>query len=97
MIGTRPLLHNKTQDIQALKFKDQSHKRDLNESSKIKVMQAYDAISPPQVTIPLPTVVPPSLVLSLPPMFDSQDFFPPEEISLPKDTETSPSSSVGSS
>ncbi|GKB30188.1 hypothetical protein Tco_0869589 [Tanacetum coccineum] len=38
-------------------------------------------------------------------MFDSRDFFPPEEISLPKDTETpvespipvSPSSSVGSS
>ncbi|GJZ44145.1 putative reverse transcriptase domain-containing protein [Tanacetum coccineum] len=28
MIGTRPLLHNKTQDKQALKFKDQSHKRD---------------------------------------------------------------------
>ncbi|GJU58105.1 hypothetical protein Tco_1235871 [Tanacetum coccineum] len=31
MIGTRPLLHNKTQDKQALKFKDQSHKRDLND------------------------------------------------------------------
>ncbi|GKA59564.1 retrovirus-related pol polyprotein from transposon TNT 1-94 [Tanacetum coccineum] len=39
MIGTSPLLHNKTQDKQALKFKDQSHKRDLNESSKIKVVQ----------------------------------------------------------
>ncbi|GJZ36893.1 hypothetical protein Tco_0583084 [Tanacetum coccineum] len=39
MIGTRPLLHNKTQDKQALKFKDQSHKRDLNESSKIKVRE----------------------------------------------------------
>ncbi|GJW57873.1 hypothetical protein Tco_0104604 [Tanacetum coccineum] len=36
MIGTRPLLHNKTQDKQALKFKDQSHKRDLNERSKIQ-------------------------------------------------------------
>ncbi|GJY60511.1 hypothetical protein Tco_0461168 [Tanacetum coccineum] len=71
----------------------------------MKVMQAYDSISPPQVTIPLPTVVPPSSVLSLPPMFDFQDFFPPEEIPPPKDTETpvespipiSPSSSVGSS
>ncbi|GJV01732.1 hypothetical protein Tco_1335301 [Tanacetum coccineum] len=71
----------------------------------MKVMQAYDAISPPQVTIPPPTVVPPSPVLSLPPMFDSRDFFPPEEIPPPKDTETpvespipiSPSSSVGSS
>ncbi|GJZ21529.1 reverse transcriptase domain-containing protein, partial [Tanacetum coccineum] len=30
----------------------------------IKVMQAYDAISPPQVTIPPPTVVPPSPMLS---------------------------------
>ncbi|GJQ93324.1 hypothetical protein Tco_0004463 [Tanacetum coccineum] len=71
----------------------------------MKVMQAYDAISPPQVTIPPLTVVPPSLVLSLSPMFDSLDFFPPEEIPPPKDTETpvespipiSPSSSVGSS
>ncbi|GKE12736.1 hypothetical protein Tco_1416287 [Tanacetum coccineum] len=31
----------------------------------MKVMQSYDAISPPQVTIPPPTVVPPSLMLSL--------------------------------
>ncbi|GJY68174.1 reverse transcriptase domain-containing protein [Tanacetum coccineum] len=55
----------------------------------MKVMQAYDAISPPQVTIPPPTVVPPSPVLSLPPMFDSRDFFPPEEIPTPpKNTET---------
>nr|GEW23534.1 ribonuclease H-like domain-containing protein [Tanacetum cinerariifolium] len=30
----------------------------------MKVMQAYDGISPPQVTIPPPTVVPPSRVLS---------------------------------
>ncbi|GJV20398.1 putative ribonuclease H-like domain-containing protein [Tanacetum coccineum] len=71
----------------------------------MKVMQAYDAISPPQVTIPPLTIVPPSPVLSLSPMFDSRDFFPPEEIPLPKDTETPiespipifPSSSVGSS
>ncbi|GKF25969.1 hypothetical protein Tco_0081863, partial [Tanacetum coccineum] len=71
----------------------------------MKVMQAYDVISPPQVTIPPPTVVPPSPVLSLPPMFNSRYFFPPEEIPPPKDTETpvespipiSPSSSVGSS
>ncbi|GJU89059.1 hypothetical protein Tco_1301482 [Tanacetum coccineum] len=70
-----------------------------------KVMQAYDAISPPQVTILPPTVVPPSPVLSLSPMFNSRDFFPPEEIPPPKDTKTpvespiliSPSSSVGSS
>ncbi|GKB86612.1 hypothetical protein Tco_0958884 [Tanacetum coccineum] len=54
----------------------------------MKVMQAYDAISPPQVTILPPTVVPPSPVLSLPPMFDSRDFFPPEEIPPPKDTKT---------
>ncbi|GJY74493.1 putative reverse transcriptase domain-containing protein [Tanacetum coccineum] len=71
----------------------------------MKVMQAYDAISPPQVTIPPSTIVPPSLVLSLSPTFDSRDFFPPEEIPPPKDTKTpiespipiSPSSSVGSS
>ncbi|GJY68396.1 hypothetical protein Tco_0471378 [Tanacetum coccineum] len=54
----------------------------------MKVMQAYDAISPPQVTIPPLTVVPPSSVLSQPPMFDSRDFFPLEEIPPPKDTET---------
>ncbi|GKE73263.1 hypothetical protein Tco_1535304 [Tanacetum coccineum] len=71
----------------------------------MKVMQAYDAISPPQVTILPLIVMPPSLVLSLSPMFDSRDFFPPEEIPPPKDAETpfespitiSPSSSVGSS
>ncbi|GJZ63302.1 hypothetical protein Tco_0619723 [Tanacetum coccineum] len=64
-----------------------------------------DAIPPPQVIIALPAVLLPSPVLSLSPMFDSRDFFPPEEISPPKDTETlvgspipiSPSSSVGSS
>ncbi|GJT49172.1 hypothetical protein Tco_0975329 [Tanacetum coccineum] len=47
MIGTRPLLHNKTQDKQALKFKDQSHKRDLNESSKIKVRDSLKSLSLP--------------------------------------------------
>ncbi|GJY70429.1 putative reverse transcriptase domain-containing protein [Tanacetum coccineum] len=69
----------------------------------MKFMQAYDAISPPQVTIPPLIVMPPSSMLS--PMFDSQYFFPPKEIPPPKDTETpvespipiSPSSSVGSS
>nr|GEU46674.1 hypothetical protein [Tanacetum cinerariifolium] len=68
-------------------------------------MQAYDAISPPQVTIPPPTVMAPSPVLLLSPMFDSGDLFPLEEIPPPKDTKTpiespfpiSPSSSVGSS
>ncbi|GKA05315.1 hypothetical protein Tco_0684435 [Tanacetum coccineum] len=71
----------------------------------MKVMQACDAINPPQVTIPPPTIVPPFTVLSLSPMFDSRDFLPPKEITPPKDTETpvespipiSPSSSVGSS
>ncbi|GJV50513.1 hypothetical protein Tco_1440725 [Tanacetum coccineum] len=68
-------------------------------------MQAYDAIPPPQAIIALPAVLPLSLVLSLPPMFYSRDFFPLEKISPPKDTKTpvkspilvSPSSSVGSS
>nr|GEV34925.1 hypothetical protein [Tanacetum cinerariifolium] len=76
----------------------------------MEVMQAYDAtnnelpIPPLQASIAPPTIFPPSSVLSLSPMFDSQDLFPPEEISL-KDTKTyvespipvSPSSSVGSS
>nr|GEU67431.1 reverse transcriptase domain-containing protein [Tanacetum cinerariifolium] len=64
----------------------------------METMQVYNAISLPQVIIALPAVLPPSLVLSLSPISDSQDFFPSEEIS-PKDTETfvSPSSSVGSS
>ncbi|GJQ91398.1 hypothetical protein Tco_0002537 [Tanacetum coccineum] len=77
----------------------------LHDDPYMKVIQAYDAISPPQVTIPPLAVLPPSLVLSLSPMFDSRDFFPLEEIPPPKDTETpvespipiSPSSSVGSS
>ncbi|GJV74574.1 hypothetical protein Tco_1506158 [Tanacetum coccineum] len=64
----------------------------------MKIIQAYDTIPPPQVIIALPAIVPP-------PMFDSQDFFPPEKISPPKDVETpvespipiSPSSSVRSS
>nr|GEV30432.1 retrovirus-related Pol polyprotein from transposon TNT 1-94 [Tanacetum cinerariifolium] len=61
-------------------------------------MQAYNVISPPQVIIALPAVLPPTLVLSQSPIFDSQDFFPSKEIS-PKDTETSvsPTSSLGSS
>ncbi|GKE19059.1 hypothetical protein Tco_1426636 [Tanacetum coccineum] len=77
----------------------------------MELMQAYDAtdnelsIPPLQAPIAPPTVVSPSLVLSLSPMFDSQDFFTPEEISPLKGIETpvespiliSPSSSVGSS
>ncbi|GJR77864.1 reverse transcriptase domain-containing protein [Tanacetum coccineum] len=58
-----------------------------------------DAIPPPQVIIALPNVLPPFPVLSLSPMFDSQDSFPSEKISSPKDTKIliSPSSSVESS
>ncbi|GJW56377.1 hypothetical protein Tco_0103108 [Tanacetum coccineum] len=77
----------------------------LHDDPYMKVIQAYVAISPPQVTILPLVVLPPSPVLSLSPMFDSRDFFPPEEIPPPKDTETpiespiliSPSSLVGSS
>nr|GEW42830.1 hypothetical protein [Tanacetum cinerariifolium] len=77
----------------------------LYDDPYMEVMQAYDAtnelhIPPLQAPIASPTVVPP--VLSL---FDSRDFFPPEEISPPKDAEThvessilvSPSSSIRSS
>nr|GEU48979.1 hypothetical protein [Tanacetum cinerariifolium] len=76
----------------------------------MKVMQAYDATDnelpiPPQAPIAPPTTLPPSLVLSLSPMFYSRYFFPPEKILLPKDADTpvespiliSPLSSVGSS
>ncbi|GKE56892.1 hypothetical protein Tco_1496077, partial [Tanacetum coccineum] len=64
----------------------------------MKVIQAYDVIPSPQVIIAIPAIVPP-------PMFDTRDFFLPEEISSPKDIEThvespipvSPSSSVRSS
>nr|GFA90216.1 hypothetical protein [Tanacetum cinerariifolium] len=69
------------------------------------IIQAYDAIPPPQAIIALPVILPLSPVLSLPPMFDSRDFFSSEKNSPPKDTETpvkspiplSPSLSVGSS
>nr|GEX07966.1 hypothetical protein [Tanacetum cinerariifolium] len=69
------------------------------------IIQAYDAIPPPQAIIALPAVLPLYLVLSLPPMFDSRGFFSSEKISPPKDIETPikspipvyPSSSVGSS
>ncbi|GJY95524.1 hypothetical protein Tco_0511885 [Tanacetum coccineum] len=47
----------------------------------MKIIQADDTIPPPQVIIALPAIVPP-------PMFDSQDFFPPEKISPSKDIET---------
>nr|GEW03024.1 reverse transcriptase domain-containing protein [Tanacetum cinerariifolium] len=69
------------------------------------IIQAYDAIPPPQAIIAVPAVLPLSSVLSLPSMFDSRDFFSSKKISPPKDTKTpvkspipvSPSSSVGSS
>nr|GEX53381.1 reverse transcriptase domain-containing protein [Tanacetum cinerariifolium] len=69
------------------------------------IIQAYDAIPPPQSIIALPAVLPLSPVLSLAPMFDSQDFFSSKKISPPKDAKTpikspipvSSSSSVGSS
>nr|GEW14081.1 hypothetical protein [Tanacetum cinerariifolium] len=59
----------------------------LHDDSKIEVIQAYDVIPPPQVVIALPAILPPSPVLSLSLMFDSQYLFPSKEIS-PKDTET---------
>nr|GEY28201.1 hypothetical protein [Tanacetum cinerariifolium] len=61
----------------------------------MKDIQAFYA---KELPIPLPVILPPSLVLSQSPISDSYYFFPSKEIS-PKDTETSvsPSSSVGSS
>ncbi|GKE23230.1 hypothetical protein Tco_1434742, partial [Tanacetum coccineum] len=55
----------------------------------MKVMQAYNAtnnespIPLPRAPIALPTVLPLSLVLSPSPLFDSQNFFLPEEILSP--------------
>ncbi|GKC98688.1 hypothetical protein Tco_1168963, partial [Tanacetum coccineum] len=56
----------------------------------MKVMQAYNAtnnelpIPLPRAPIAPPTILPPSLVLSLSPMFDPQDFFLPEDILQPQ-------------
>ncbi|GJX26907.1 hypothetical protein Tco_0233203 [Tanacetum coccineum] len=44
-------------------------------------IQAYDVISPSQVIIALPAIVPP-------PMSDSRSFFPPKEISSPEGAKT---------
>nr|GEZ58189.1 reverse transcriptase domain-containing protein [Tanacetum cinerariifolium] len=59
----------------------------LHNDSKMKVIQTYDTIPQPQLVIAQPAILPPSLILSLSPMFDSQDLFPSKEIS-PKDTKT---------
>ncbi|GJS68858.1 reverse transcriptase domain-containing protein [Tanacetum coccineum] len=62
----------------------------LHDDPYMEIMQAYDAtdnelpIPPLQAPIAPPTVVSPSLVLSLSPMFDSRYYFPLEEISPPK-------------
>ncbi|GKB28035.1 hypothetical protein Tco_0867436 [Tanacetum coccineum] len=66
----------------------------------MKVMQAYNTSNespiPPQAPIALPTVLPPSPMLSLSQMFDSQDFFLPKEILPPKKRAHSRSSSFTS-
>ncbi|GJU02896.1 hypothetical protein Tco_1113234 [Tanacetum coccineum] len=48
----------------------------------MKVIHAYNAIIPPQVPIPPPTIMHPSPMLS--PMFNSQEFFLPKELLPPK-------------
>nr|GEX49666.1 putative reverse transcriptase domain-containing protein [Tanacetum cinerariifolium] len=55
----------------------------------MKVMQAYNATSnqsliPPRAPIASPTVLPPSQVLPLSPMFDPLDFFLPKKILPPR-------------
>nr|GEW28881.1 reverse transcriptase domain-containing protein [Tanacetum cinerariifolium] len=65
----------------------------LHDDPYMEAMQAYNAISPPQVIIALPAVLLPSLVLSQSPISDSQDFFPSKEIS-PKDVKTPVESSI---
>nr|GFA47954.1 hypothetical protein [Tanacetum cinerariifolium] len=61
----------------------------------MKVMHAYDTIMPSQVPIPLPIIMPSSLMLS--PIFNPQEFFVPEELLPPKEQVSFPSQSVGSS
>ncbi|GJR55655.1 hypothetical protein Tco_1406176 [Tanacetum coccineum] len=76
----------------------------LHDDSYMEIMQAYDATDNELSIPPLQALIAPPTVVSLSPMFDSQDFFSPEEISPPKDIETpvessipiSPSSSVES-
>nr|GEW78218.1 reverse transcriptase domain-containing protein [Tanacetum cinerariifolium] len=65
----------------------------LHDDPYMEAMQAYNAISPPQVIIALPAVLLPYLVLSQSPISDSQYFFPSKEIS-PKDVETPVESSI---
>nr|GEZ51542.1 hypothetical protein [Tanacetum cinerariifolium] len=60
----------------------------------MEAMQAYNAISPPQVIIALPAVLLPSPVFSQSPISNSQNFFSTEEISPPKDVETLVESSI---
>nr|GEV33547.1 reverse transcriptase domain-containing protein [Tanacetum cinerariifolium] len=65
----------------------------LHDDPYIEAMQAYNAISPPQVIITLPAILLPSPVLSQSPISDSQDFFPSKEISR-KDVKTPVESSI---
>ncbi|GJY16417.1 hypothetical protein Tco_0386839, partial [Tanacetum coccineum] len=85
---TRPLLSLDILNFPTLVFSP------LHDDPCMEIMQAYDAtdnelaIPPLQAPIAPPTIVSPSLVLSLTPMFDSRDLFPLEEISPPKSIET---------
>nr|GEX97611.1 reverse transcriptase domain-containing protein [Tanacetum cinerariifolium] len=66
----------------------------LHDDPYMEAMQAYNAISPPQVIIALPAVLLPSPVFSQSPISNSQNFFSTEEISPPKDVETLVESSI---
>nr|GEX59023.1 hypothetical protein [Tanacetum cinerariifolium]GEX60491.1 hypothetical protein [Tanacetum cinerariifolium] len=60
-----------------------------HDDSYVHAIQAYDAnnnepLIPPQASTVPPTVLPPSPVLSLSPMFDPQNFFLHEEILPPR-------------
>nr|GEX92770.1 hypothetical protein [Tanacetum cinerariifolium] len=73
-------------DIQALNVNRMASKRTSTSIAPAmnQVMHAYDATIPPQAHIAPPTVLPPSLVLLLLPMFNPQDFFLPMEILPPR-------------
>ncbi|GJZ16220.1 hypothetical protein Tco_0551897 [Tanacetum coccineum] len=58
----------------------------LHDDPYMEIMQAYDATDNELPIPPLQAPIAPPTVISLSPMFDSRDFFPPEEISPPKDT-----------
>ncbi|GJR85741.1 hypothetical protein Tco_0209752 [Tanacetum coccineum] len=60
----------------------------LHDDPYMEIMQAYDATDNELAIPPLQALIAPPTVVSLSTMFNSQDFFSPEEISPPKNIKT---------